>query len=57
MNERCPVTDKIDCQDRMCELHYMGAPLQLDPSETVRSIDEHRRRVEWSSNLAVWNDQ
>jgi hypothetical protein len=26
-------------------------------SPAVRAIDEHRRRVEWSSGPAVWGDQ
>lgn len=27
----CPITQKLDCQDRDCELHYMDAPLNLAP--------------------------
>lgn len=25
----CPVTGDVDCADRNCELHYMGAPIRL----------------------------
>ena len=29
--EPCPMTGKVDCKDRECELHYMDAPLKLAP--------------------------
>lgn len=43
-NQECPITGEIDCADRNCELHYMDAPLRLEPAP---------RRIPWGGIIAL----
>lgn len=34
MSDKCPITQRRNCADRNCELHYMDAPLRLKPERS-----------------------
>lgn len=40
--QKCPITGAENCADRNCELHYMNAPIKLDPNDSAANAEFFR---------------